>query len=61
MLQVDRGNFAEQSHYADSPSSIGYNTTISAPHMVMVVASFDNALFHGHRYHFSSMPMPLMH
>ena len=33
MLQVDRADFAPNSPYYDSPQSIGYNATISAPHM----------------------------
>lgn len=33
MKQVDRGNFAKFNAYADSPQSIGYAVTISAPHM----------------------------
>lgn len=34
MKKVDRGNFAKFNAYADSPQSIGYAVTISAPHMV---------------------------
>jgi protein-L-isoaspartate(D-aspartate) O-methyltransferase len=33
MLAVDRGNFCDHNPYADSPQKIGYNATISAPHM----------------------------
>ena len=33
MLQVDRADFTERNPYYDSPQSIGYNATISAPHM----------------------------
>jgi len=35
MLQVDRGNYCAESSYAyqDSPQRIGWNITISAPHM----------------------------
>ena len=33
MLQVDRADFTSFSPYSDSPKSIGYNATISAPHM----------------------------
>ncbi|XP_064621451.1 protein-L-isoaspartate(D-aspartate) O-methyltransferase-like isoform X2 [Lineus longissimus] len=33
MLEVDRGHFAKYNQYADSPQSIGYAVTISAPHM----------------------------
>ncbi|PAV60481.1 hypothetical protein WR25_10606 [Diploscapter pachys] len=33
MLAVDRGDFAPSDPYEDSPKRIGYNTTISAPHM----------------------------
>ena len=34
MLAVDRGLFSRHNPYADSPQSIGYGATISAPHMV---------------------------
>ena len=34
MLAVDRGLFSKYNPYADSPQSIGYGATISAPHMV---------------------------
>ena len=33
MLDVDRNDFAPQNPYADRPQYIGYNVTISAPHM----------------------------
>ena len=33
MLEVDRNDFAPQHPYDDRPISIGYNVTISAPHM----------------------------
>lgn len=33
MLKVDRGHFTNRDKYADSPQSIGYKATISAPHM----------------------------
>ena len=33
MLQVDRADFTIRNPYYDSPQSIGYNATISAPHM----------------------------
>ena len=33
MLQVDRGDFISPKSYYDNPQYIGYNTTISAPHM----------------------------
>ncbi|KAI8052321.1 L-isoaspartyl protein carboxyl methyltransferase [Syncephalis plumigaleata] len=33
MNQVDRGHYAPSMAYHDSPQSIGYNATISAPHM----------------------------
>jgi len=35
MLAVDRGLFSRFNPYADSPQSIGYGATISAPHMVI--------------------------
>jgi len=34
MKAVDRKNFCKQNAYLDSPQSIGYQVTISAPHMV---------------------------
>ncbi|KAM3870998.1 l-isoaspartyl protein carboxyl methyltransferase, like [Diretmus argenteus] len=33
MLATDRGLYSEDNPYADSPQSIGYRATISAPHM----------------------------
>ena len=33
MMKVDRGHFAPHSAYYDSPQPIGYEATISAPHM----------------------------
>lgn len=33
MRKVDRGNYCDFSPYLDSPQSIGYGVTISAPHM----------------------------
>lgn len=33
MLKVDRAHYAPSSAYEDSPQSIGYKATISAPHM----------------------------
>ena len=33
MLSVDRGFFAPSNPYEDSPQSLGYGATISAPHM----------------------------
>ena len=33
MSRVDRANFVSISPYSDSPASIGYGVTISAPHM----------------------------
>lgn len=33
MRKVDRGNYCNYSPYMDSPQSIGYGVTISAPHM----------------------------
>ena len=38
MLAVDRGLFSRYNPYADSPQSIGYGATISAPHMVLFTA-----------------------
>jgi len=37
MLAVDRGLFSKYNPYADSPQSIGYGATISAPHMVLLL------------------------
>lgn len=34
MKQVDRANFVDDNPYMDTPQSIGYGVTISAPHMV---------------------------
>ncbi len=34
MKAVDRADFCQSSPYQDSPQSIGYGVTISAPHMV---------------------------
>ena len=34
MKKVDRGNYVKHNPYVDSPQSIGYHVTISAPHMV---------------------------
>jgi protein-L-isoaspartate(D-aspartate) O-methyltransferase len=36
MKLVDRGHFAKFNAYTDSPQSIGYAVTISAPHMVSI-------------------------
>ena len=33
MLMVDRGNYINHNAYMDSPQALGYNITISAPHM----------------------------
>ena len=33
MKSIDRGDFCFSNPYYDSPQSIGYNATISAPHM----------------------------
>lgn len=33
MRKVDRGNYCDFAAYMDSPQSIGYGVTISAPHM----------------------------
>lgn len=34
MKKVDRANFCKLNPYNDSPQTIGYSVTISAPHMV---------------------------
>ena len=33
MRSVDRGNYCSMNPYKDSPQTIGYRATISAPHM----------------------------
>eukprot|EP00931_Biecheleriopsis_adriatica_P063130 TRINITY_DN38196_c0_g1_i1.p1 TRINITY_DN38196_c0_g1~~TRINITY_DN38196_c0_g1_i1.p1 ORF type:complete len:221 (+),score=49.58 TRINITY_DN38196_c0_g1_i1:91-753(+) len=33
MMSVDRGNYCPKNAYTDAPQSIGYQATISAPHM----------------------------
>jgi len=33
MMQVDRGHYSKKNAYMDAPQSLGYNITISAPHM----------------------------
>ncbi len=33
MRRVDRKNYCPHNSYMDAPQSIGYNATISAPHM----------------------------
>lgn len=33
MLAVDRSNYSKNNPYMDSPQSIGFGVTISAPHM----------------------------
>ena len=33
MIQVDRGHYSKKNAYMDAPQAIGYNITISAPHM----------------------------
>lgn len=38
MVAVDRKNYCPHAPYHDSPQSIGYSATISAPHMVSVVS-----------------------
>jgi protein-L-isoaspartate(D-aspartate) O-methyltransferase len=34
MKKVDRAHYCKHNSYTDSPQSIGYAVTISAPHMV---------------------------
>lgn len=36
MKSVDRGDFAPRAPYEDAPQRIGYNATVSAPHMVRI-------------------------
>lgn len=33
MMSVDRGNYVKINPYMDAPQGIGFNVTISAPHM----------------------------
>ena len=40
MLEVDRGNFAPNYPYANRPISIGFNVTISAPHMHAIALEY---------------------
>ena len=40
MLLVDRKNYAKGVPYQDAPQGIGYGVTISAPHMVIHIASW---------------------
>ena len=45
MKNIDRADFSLESPYIDSPQKIGYNATISAPHMhahALVFLSFAN-------------------
>lgn len=44
MMAVDRKNYCPYAPYHDSPQSIGYSATISAPHMVK---NFDDIYFLG--------------
>lgn len=37
MLATDRGHYVKESPYMDSPQPIGYDATISAPHMHALV------------------------
>lgn len=37
MKKVDRANFCKFNPYNDSPQTIGYSVTISAPHMVIMI------------------------
>lgn len=37
MLSVDRADFCPENSYQDFPQQIGYNATISAPHMVSIL------------------------
>jgi len=39
MKKVDRGNYVSRNPYFDSPQSIGFGVTISAPHMVRTAHS----------------------
>ncbi len=47
MASVDRGEFCNNGHpYADCPQSIGYNATISAPHMHAYAMVFNLFFIH---------------
>lgn len=48
MLKVDRANYSIRNPYMDSPQSIGYSVTISAPHMhVHALQHLENQLQEG--------------
>jgi len=50
MLAVDRGNFSKYKPYEDAPQTLGYNATISAPHMhAAALESLSEFLFPGAR------------
>ena len=40
MIQIDRGDFSPENPYEDSPQPIGFNATISAPHMHAFALSY---------------------
>ena len=46
MLAVDRGAFAENAAYKDSPQLIGFGVTISAPHMHAMRAAQPSTQFY---------------
>lgn len=41
MLSVDRADFCSENSYQDFPQQIGYNATISAPHMVSILLPYN--------------------
>lgn len=50
---VDRGDFCPNNPYVDTPQQIGYNVTISAPHMhihAMVALKLSHSLFRQHNF-----------
>ncbi|KAF9572544.1 hypothetical protein EC968_009687 [Mortierella alpina] len=50
MLAVDRGNFSKYKPYEDAPQTLGYNATISAPHMhAAALESLEPFLYPGAR------------
>ncbi|XP_022590032.2 protein-L-isoaspartate O-methyltransferase [Cyclospora cayetanensis] len=50
MLKVDRGSFVSMAPYMDSPQPIGYDATISAPHMhAMALEELKDQLVPGNR------------
>ncbi|CAJ0582744.1 unnamed protein product, partial [Mesorhabditis spiculigera] len=48
LLQVDRADFVDNNPYEDAPQSIGFNATISAPHMhAAAIEALEDHLYNG--------------